>query len=68
MDLVEDGVSGFLLDPERFAEQLPEAVGNIIADGALEQFAAAALTRVQGKTWPALCEQLMGYYQQAITA
>lgn len=68
VDLVEDGVSGFLLDPERFAEQLPGAVGKIIADGALEQFAAAALTRVQGKTWPALCEQLMGYYQQAITA
>lgn len=68
VDLVEDGVSGFLLDPERFAEQLPGAVGTIIADGALEQFAAAALTRVQGKTWPALCEQLMGYYRQAITA
>lgn len=68
VDLVEDGVSGFLLDPERFAEQLPGAVGDIIAAGALEQFAAAALTRVQGKTWPALCEQLMGYYQQAITA
>ena len=68
MDLVEDAVSGFLLDPERFAEQLPGAVGAIIADGALEQFAAAALTRVQGKTWPALCEQLMGYYQQAIAA
>ena len=68
VDLVEDGVSGFLLDPERFAEQLPGAVGTIIAEGALEQFAAAALTRVQGKTWPALCEQLMGYYQQAIAA
>lgn len=68
VDLVEDGVSGFLLDPERFVEQLPDAVGKIIADGALEGFAAAALTRVQGKTWPALCEQLMGYYQQAITA
>ena len=68
VDLVEDGVSGFLLDPERFAEQLPGAVWTIIADGALEQFAAAALTRVQGKTWPALCEQLMGYYQQAIAA
>lgn len=68
VDLVEDGVSGFLLDPERFAEELPGPVGKIIADGALEHFAAAALTRVQGKTWPALCEQLMGYYQQAITA
>ena len=29
-------------------------------------FADAAWASVQGRTWPVLCEQLVGYYEKAI--
>ena len=69
IDLIDDGHTGFLLNPATFARDLPSAIDHIISsDANLGAFGAASLARVQDRTWPALCEQLMGYYEQAILA
>lgn len=63
MDLIQDGVNGYLLEVDSFIEDLPAAVDKILARPHL---GAAARESVADKTWQALCEQLMGYYQEVI--
>lgn len=65
IDLVTDGVTGWLLNVATFEEELPGAVDRIIGGG-LERYGAAAFEGVQGKTWGGLCDQLLGYYRAAI--
>jgi phosphatidylinositol alpha 1,6-mannosyltransferase len=62
LDLVDDGVTGFLVRPGD-GDALAAAAGRLAADPALRsRFAAAARRRVLGRTWPALVDELIGHY------
>lgn len=69
-DLVTPGRTGFLLPPdddEAFGERLRAAVATLAADPALrERFGARARRSVLGRTWPAVCDQLLGHYTEVI--
>ncbi|GAB3073620.1 glycosyltransferase family 4 protein [Corynebacterium aquatimens] len=66
VDLVQEDYNGKLLDVATFERDLPAAAHWILDDSRLDQLKLNARQSVQNKTWPALCEQLIGYYQQAI--
>ncbi|MFC4001687.1 glycosyltransferase family 4 protein [Prauserella oleivorans] len=63
-DLVDHGSTGYLLPPERaeFMAALPEAVDLLRDAGTRERMGARARRTVLGRTWPAVCEQLVGHY------
>jgi phosphatidylinositol alpha 1,6-mannosyltransferase len=67
-DLVDHGRTGFLLpahDDDRFAAALRSTVEYLMGDAALRQrMAVAARSAVLGRTWPAVCEELVGHYHQ----
>src|SRR5215469_759125 len=68
LDLVEDGVTGFLVPPGD-GDAFAAAAGRLAADPALRsRFAAAARRRVLGRTWPALVDELIGHYAAVIGA
>jgi phosphatidylinositol alpha 1,6-mannosyltransferase len=68
LDLVEDGVTGFLVPPGD-GDAVAAAAGRLAADPALRsRFAAAARRRVLGRTWPALVDELIGHYAAVIGA
>jgi phosphatidylinositol alpha 1,6-mannosyltransferase len=62
LDLVDDGVTGFLVppgDPDAFAD----AVARLAADPVLRAaFGAAGRSKVLGRTWTALTDELIGHY------
>ncbi len=60
-DLVDHGRTGFLL--EDFG-QLMSTV-DILRDGVTRwRMGMAARSSVLGRTWPAVCEELVGHYRQ----
>lgn len=65
-DLVAAGRTGFLLpadDDGAFGEALRSAVATLAADPALrERFGAAARRSVLGRTWSAVCDELLEHY------
>ncbi|MER7012332.1 glycosyltransferase family 1 protein [Saccharopolyspora sp. NPDC000359] len=64
-DLVDHGRTGYLLpahDADRHAEALRDAVEQLRDADRRRRFGAAAREAVAGRTWPALCEQLIGHY------
>lgn len=67
-DLVTPGRTGFLLPPhddERFGDELRGAVRALDGDPALrERLGAAGRRSVLQRTWPAVCEELLGHYAQ----
>jgi len=68
-DLVQHGRTGFLLpphDPEAHAAQLRSAVEQLRDPGLRARFGGAAREAVSRRTWPALCEQLIGHYAEVI--
>jgi glycosyltransferase involved in cell wall biosynthesis len=61
-DLVHDGVTGFLVAPGD-AAALAAGVARLAADPALRAAQSAAARRAMaGRTWPALCDELIGHY------
>ena len=68
-DLVVPGRTGYLLapqDPEVFAAQLRRSVEALRDPVLRARFGAAARESVAQRTWPALCEQLIGHYAEVI--
>ncbi|MDQ3886583.1 MAG: glycosyltransferase family 1 protein [Actinomycetota bacterium] len=66
-DLVTPGRTGFLLptDDEAFGDALRSAVRALAADPSLrERLGAAARRSVLERTWPAVCDELLGHYAQ----
>jgi phosphatidylinositol alpha 1,6-mannosyltransferase len=62
LDLVRDGVTGFLVQPGD-ATALAGAVARLAADPALRAAQGAAARRmVLGRSWPLLCDELIGHY------
>lgn len=66
LDLVRDGQTGFLVRPGD-AAALAEAVATLRADPALRAAqGAAARQMVLGRTWPVMCDQLIGHYASVL--
>lgn len=67
-DLVAPGRTGFLLptdDDEAFGDALRGAVCALAADPSLrERLGAAARRSVLGRTWPVVCDELLGHYAE----
>jgi len=62
LDLVRDGITGFLVRPGD-AAALAAAVARLAADPALRAAQGTAGRRmVLARTWPALCDELIGHY------
>lgn len=68
LDLVADGVTGYLVppsDPGAFTA----AVARLAADPAARAaFGSAGRSRVLGRSWPALTEELIGHYAAVLGA
>ncbi|GAA1666412.1 glycosyl transferase [Citricoccus zhacaiensis] len=66
LDLVDASRTGWLYRPGNLGD-LRERVRDLAHDDVKRgAFAEAAFRSVQGRTWPVLCEQLVGYYERAI--
>jgi phosphatidylinositol alpha 1,6-mannosyltransferase len=64
LDLVRDGSTGFLVRPED-ANALAEAVGRLVANPEMRAAqGAAGRQAVLGRTWPAMCDELIGHYKE----
>ena len=66
IDLVDPGVDGFLYDPADDGG-LREAVAALVGDPELRRrMGAAGRRRVLGRSWEALCEELLAHYRDVI--
>jgi phosphatidylinositol alpha 1,6-mannosyltransferase len=62
LDLVEDGVTGYLVQPGD-PVAVAAAVARLAADPAASAaFGAAGRRKVLGRSWPALTSELIGHY------
>ncbi|MDO5032385.1 glycosyltransferase family 1 protein [Corynebacterium sp.] len=66
VDLIEEGYNGLLLNVETFVEDLPNAVDALLNPEIHAELRANARESISSKTWQALCEQLVGYYEQVL--
>ena len=66
IDLIEPGYNGDLLDVETFERDLPASAAAILEPDTLDEMSVNARASVADKTWPALCDQLLGYYEEVI--
>lgn len=66
LDLVDRGRTGWLYEPGDLPG-LRSAVEHLVGDDdARASFSAAAHAEVQGRTWEAICNQLIGHYSRAV--
>ena len=65
-DLVAHCRTGYLLAPDEFGNRLPGVVDVLRDDALRETFGRAALAAVRTRTWPAVCDQLLGHYREVI--
>jgi len=66
LDIVDPSRTGWIYQPGDL-DDLRARVSDLIYDDVKRAaFAQAAWESVQGRTWPVLCEQLVGYYEKAI--
>jgi phosphatidylinositol alpha 1,6-mannosyltransferase len=59
-DLIAPMQTGMLLDVRDFEARLPDAVDHLISER--QRYSLAARRSVLNRTWPAVCEQLLGHY------
>ncbi|UFS57790.1 glycosyltransferase family 4 protein [Subtercola endophyticus] len=63
IDLVADGETGFLFDPED-ADEMRDLVGDLASSPTLRRRMGEAGRRaVLGRTWQSVCEQLVNHYE-----
>jgi phosphatidylinositol alpha 1,6-mannosyltransferase len=63
-DLVAPYRTGLLLDVHEFEAKLAESVDHLIAER--QRYSVAARRSVLGRTWPAICDELLGHYDDVI--
>ncbi|TQF68884.1 glycosyltransferase family 1 protein [Rhodococcus spelaei] len=63
-DLITHCGTGYLLPVQRFAELLPSAVDALREPMLRARFGEAARHSVRGRTWAAVCEELLGHYAE----
>ena len=66
VDLIQEGYNGLLLEVATFVEVLPNAVDALLNPEIHEELRANARESISSKTWKALCEQLLGYYEEVL--
>lgn len=64
-DLVAPCRTGLLLPVDRFESKLAESVEHLIAQR--QRYAVAARRSVLRRTWPAICDELLGHYDAVQT-
>ncbi|MFD5862136.1 glycosyltransferase family 4 protein [Streptomyces chartreusis] len=68
LDLVDHGRTGLLVPP-RDADAVRDAVRTLVADPALRSaYGAAGHATVEGRTWAAIGDQLIGHYGDVLAA
>lgn len=66
LDLVSDGITGHLVPPF-VAEGFTAAIAGLVADPARRAlFGAAGRVAVEGRTWAAVGDELIGHYEAAL--
>jgi phosphatidylinositol alpha 1,6-mannosyltransferase len=63
-DLVAPYRTGLLLEVDEFAPKLADSVDHLIAER--QRYSVAARRSVLYRTWPAICDQLLGHYEDVI--
>lgn len=63
-DLVTPMHTGLLLGVDEFETRLPDAVDHLLAER--HRYSVAARRSVLTRTWPAVCEQLLGHYDAVL--
>lgn len=66
VDLIEPGYNGYLLEVDTFMDALPEAVDALLDPQMHEELRRNARASIENKTWEALCQQLLGYYEEVL--
>jgi phosphatidylinositol alpha 1,6-mannosyltransferase len=66
--LVIDGVTGFLYEPGSTKSMLNRLRILHENEKLRKQFGFQATQIVKGRTWEAICEELVGHYQDALVA
>ncbi|MCV7164500.1 glycosyltransferase family 4 protein [Mycobacterium stomatepiae] len=59
-DLVTPWRTGLLVPVSEFEQRLPEAVGHLLTER--PRYSQAARKSVLARTWPAICDELLGHY------
>ncbi len=65
-DLIAPMRTGYLLDVPSFEQRLPAAVDALLDPTVGPAFGAAARRSVAGRTWPSICDQLLGHYEAVV--
>jgi phosphatidylinositol alpha 1,6-mannosyltransferase len=63
-DLVAPYRTGLLLPVDEFQAKLPESVDHLIAER--QRYSVAARRSVLSRTWPVICDQLLGHYDEVV--
>jgi phosphatidylinositol alpha 1,6-mannosyltransferase len=63
-DLVASYRTGLLLPVNEFEARLPAAVGHLLAER--HRYSPAARRSVLGRSWPAICDELLGHYEAVL--
>lgn len=65
VDLVNNSINGWLYEPGNLREMRAHVTDLIGDDAKRASFATAARLSVRNRTWAALCDQLLEYYEEA---
>ncbi|WP_083405735.1 glycosyltransferase family 4 protein [Mycolicibacterium rutilum] len=65
-DLVAPYRTGLLLEVDAFEARLPESVDHLIAER--QRYSVAARRSVLTRTWPAICDELLGHYDEVLAS
>jgi phosphatidylinositol alpha 1,6-mannosyltransferase len=64
-DLIAPYRTGLLLDVNEFEARLPAAVEHLLAER--HRYAPAARRSVLGRSWPVICDELLGHYEAVLS-
>ena len=64
-DLIAPYRTGLLLEVNEFEARLPAAVEHLLADR--HRYAPAARRSVLGRSWPVICDELLGHYEAVLS-
>ncbi len=64
-DLVAPCRTGLLLPVNEFEARLPAAVAHLLAER--HRYAPAARRSVLGRSWPVICDELLGHYEAVLS-
>lgn len=63
-DLVAPMHTGLLLPVDEFSDRLSSSVDHLLAER--QRYSLAARRSVLGRTWPAICDELIGHYEAVL--